>query len=368
MKALSPILYGKRNKSKVFASINSIAIAVMFLFILYNILQSMTNTEYRNSIPKYRNAAEITSYGQDSANDFLIKQINENENIERLISTRFDYTLRITFPGSQDQSVVKPLKKDDVNYFMNKEGIKLVEGRLPKEGTKEIAINKNVAMNRNIKIGDLVGDSINKFDSLPGEYKIVGVLESEAFISIVQANDGDFNSFYAFAKDGKEDSFEKYINSLPKDKLNITTEASAYKHFKSVMGALRVIDIIAILSIVVMVVTVGSSKYAQYYNRKDEFGVLNAIGYNKHFILSKTLKEVSLTNAVGFVIGIVISLIISILMKKFFWNPMGADGCLFTMKGLIVAFFIPMFTILFSIIPINNLINRLDPIRMIEKN
>ncbi len=366
MKALSPVLYGKRNKSKVFASINSIAIAVMFLFILYNILQSMTNTEYRNSIPKYRNAAEITSYGQDSGDDFLIKQINEN--VERLVSTRFDYTLRITFPGSQDQSVVKPLKKDDVKYFMNKEGIKLVEGRLPKEGTKEIAINKNVAMNRNIKLGDLVGDSINKFDSLPGEYKIVGVLESEAFISIIQANDEVFNSFYAFAKDGKEDSFEKYINSLPKDKLNITTEASAYKHFKSVMGALRVIDIIAILSIVVMVVTVGSSKYAQYYNRKEEFGVLNAIGYNKHFILSKTLKEVSMTNVVGFVSGLLIALIISILMKKFFWNPMGADGCLFTMKGLIVASFIPMFTILFSIIPINNLINKLDPIRMIEKN
>lgn len=45
----------------------------------------------------------------------------------------------------------------------------------------------------------------------------------------------------------------------------------------------------------------------------------------------------------------------------------GAVGVFFSLKALIITLYIPLFTSLFSFIPVNNMINKIDPISMIEK-
>ena len=112
----------------------------------------------------------------------------------------------------------------------------------------------------------------------------------------------------------------------------------------------------------------GSSKYAEFFNRKEELGLLNALGYSKSIILKRAFSEVVIINFLGFLLGIALGYIVSAINTKVIWQPCGAKGFLFTIKGLSVATFVPLFTTLFTIIPINNLINKLDPIKMIEKN
>lgn len=262
---------------------------------------------------------------------------------------------------------------------MEKLGIKLVEGNLPEEGKNEIAVNKDIAKNRHLKIGDKVGDGVNRFDSIPGVYKITGLLDSEPTISLLSANDSIYPGykneqmilkmgFYVFPKDGKKAAMDTYMESLPKSKADISTMSIVSKDFERNLGSLKVIDVISILAIVVMVVTVGSSKYAQYINRKEELGLLNAVGYNKSQILIRTSKEVIIVNLLGFIFGAALGIIMSYGLAGGLWEPVGAKGFLYTTKGLIEGALVPLFTILFSIIPINNLINKLDPIKMIEKN
>jgi ABC-type antimicrobial peptide transport system permease subunit len=378
MKPLSPILYSKRNKKKIFASINAVMLAVLFLYVLYTFSQTLMSMQWRNHIPVYKKAASVMNYDQNPIDKKLIKSITDNESVERIIPTIFDYGIRYSIPGAADSAEALPIRIADRDYFMRKLGIKLIAGELPREGLKEIAINKDIAKNRNVKIGDMVGDSVNKFDDLPGEYLVVGLLSSDTLVSILSVNESiypDYKdeahimelSFYVFPKAGKKAVLDKYISSLPKDKVRISTEDSVMKQFQRSSAALKVIDIIAILSIIVMVITVGSSKYAQYINRKEELGLLNAIGYNKNQILVKTFKEVVAINLFGFILGILLGIMVSLGLDKSLWSPKGAAGLLYTNKGFIVAMFVPMFTILFSIIPINNLINKLDPIKMIEK-
>jgi ABC-type antimicrobial peptide transport system permease subunit len=378
MKPLSPILYSIRNKKKIFASINSVMLAVLFLYVLYTFSKTLMEMQRRNHLPIYKNLVSVMSYNQNPIDKKLIKSITSNENVERIIPTIFNYGIRYSILGAADSSIALPIRIADRDYFMKRQGIRLILGELPREGLKEIAINKDIAKNRNIKLGCKVGDSVNKFDDLPGEYVVVGLLESEALISILSVNENIYPnykdkdyimgiSFYVFPKEGKKAALDKFISSFPKDKVTVTTEAGAFKHFERVSGALKVIDIIAILAIIVMVITVGSSKYVQYINRKEELGLLNAIGYNKNQILGKTLKEVVSINVFGFLLGILLGAIASLGLDKGLWSPRGVTGLLYSSKGFIIAMFVPLFTILFSIIPINSLINKLDPIKMIEK-
>jgi ABC-type antimicrobial peptide transport system permease subunit len=379
MKPLSPILYSKRNKKKIFTSINAVMLAVSFLLILYSFTESIMVMEARNGLPVYEKAAVMMNYEQKLINKKIIKEIKGNENVDQVVPTIFNYSIRFKIPGANDRALAVPIRIKDRTYFMDKLGIKLVVGDLPREGQKEIALNKDIAKNRNIKLGDKVGDSIYKFDNLPGEYTVTGLLDSEDLISLLSVNDSIYPNykdenhimgigFYAFAKDGRKAELDKYVSAFPQNEVIAKTQESVLKHFEKTSSALKVMDIIAILSIIVMVITVGSSKYAQYINRKEEFGLLNAMGYNKNQILAKTFKEVVTTNLIGFLLGIALGVGVSFFLDKSLWSPCGVTGVLFTNKGFVVSTFVPMFTILFSIIPINTLINKLDPIKMIEKN
>lgn len=379
MKPLSPLLYSKRNKKKVFASINAVMLAVSFLYILYSFTNTIMSMEMRNGIPIYKNAAVVMNCQGKPIESSLIKEIKNNENVERVVPTIFNYKLRYKIPGVSDRASAVPIRNDDINYFMEKLGIKLIAGDLPKEGLKQIAINKDIAKNRGVKIGDKVGNNVNQFDSLPGEYEVVGLIDSESLISILSVNNSIYpnynneeaafgTSFYVFSKEGKKTAMDKYISSLPNDKVRYEIEKTIKEHAEKASSSLKVMDIIAILSIIVMVINVGSAKYAQYLNRKEELGLLNAVGYNKEQILYKTFKEVVIVNLIGFVLGIIGGFITSYLINKGLWEPNGARGFLYTAKGFVVSVFVPLFTILFSIIPINNLVNKLDPIKMIEKN
>ncbi|HEY5561118.1 MAG TPA: ABC transporter permease [Clostridiaceae bacterium] len=379
MKPLSPLLYTKRNKRKIFASINAVTLAVAFLYILYGFTSSILSMEERAHVLFYKKAASISSFEQKPIDKSLIEDISKNKNVDRIVASNFNYGIRFEIPGASDSAVAVPLRSADVDYFMKAQGIKLIQGNLPKEESQEVAVNKDIAKNRKLKIGDKIGDSINKFDSIPGEYLVVGILDSEALTSILSANDSilpDYKneeivlsrSFYVFPKAGKKASMDAYISKVDKTRVVVATEETSNKAFERKLGALKVLDVISILSIIVMVVTVGSTKYAQYINRKEELGLLNALGYNKRNILFRTFKEVVITNAIGFILGIGLGVIMQLFNSKRLWEPLGVRGFLFTTKGFVVAILVPLFTILFSIIPINNLINKLDPIKMIEKN
>lgn len=379
MKPLSSSLYNIRNKRKILTSINAVMIAVCFIHVLYAFTQSIITMVNRNDVAAYKKAAIVMNYGEKPIDRGLIKAIERNGNVERVVPTPIGYGIRFSIPGDSDRAVAFPIRPVDRDYFMKKYGIQLILGEMPREGQNEIAINKDVAKNRKIKIGDKVGDGVYQFDNLRGEYTVVGMLDSESLISILSSNNNIFpdykneeaileRSFFVFPRQGKKAAMDQYIESLPKDKVDTYTESIFLKHLEKNLGALRVIDIISILSIIVMVVTVGSSKYAQYINRKEELGVLNALGYTKAQILNRTLIEVVVVNFIGFILGIVLGIILSYGLTKGLWEPQGGEGFLFTVKGFVVSAFVPLFTILFSIIPINNLINKLDPIKMIEKN
>lgn len=379
MKPLSSSLYNIRNKRKILSSINAVMVAVCFIHILYSFTQGILYMVDRNSSATYKKAAIVMQYGDKPIDKALIKVINENENVERVIPTPIGYGIHFNLPGNSDRAAALSLRPVDRDFLLKKYNIKLIAGRLPREGQNEIAISKAIAKNRELKLGGKVGDGINEFDNLPGVYTVVGILDSYSLLSILSANESIFpdyrnknvilgRNFLVFPKPDRKAAMDRFLEQLPKDNVDVSTESIFLKHLEKNLGALRVIDIISILSILVMVITVGSSKYAQYINRKEELGVLNALGYSKLQILNRTFKEVVTINLIGYLLGIALGILLSYGLGKGIWEPKGGKGFLFTAKGFFVSSFVPLFTILFSIIPINNLISKLDPIRMIEKN
>lgn len=374
MKVLSIFNYSRKNRDKVISSIIPVLIAVAFLYLINTFVKSIDESLYKLRISSYKYHATVIACD----NENIIEEVKNNENVERLVPFMW-YGIKYKISGSLTFGYAVALKDENMNYFLEKESIQVMNGRLPEKDKKEIAVNYLVAKNKKITIGDKVGNALDKFDGINGEYKVVGILKSENMLSVISFNDEiskDYNDkekslnrgVLVFPKEDKIDEVNKFIENLPKEEGIYETLNTLNERFHKETGCLEILDVISILSIFLMVITVGSSKYIEFFNRKEEIGILNAIGYNKKQILKRAALEVLVVNAISYVLGLILGIGVSYLVKMNIFQSAGAVGVVFDKKALVVSLYIPLFTILFTIVPINAVINTLNPIDMIENN
>lgn len=374
MKVLSILNYSRENKTKIISSIIPVLIAVSFLYLINTFVKSIGDSLYKLSISSYKYHATIMSFD----NEDIYKKVKNDKNVERVVPFML-YGIKYTIPGNLTFADVVGLKTEDMGYFLEKESIQVHYGRLPKEGEKEIAVNYLVARNKKITIGDNVGNGIDKFDGINGNYKVVGILEGGSMTSIVSFNneilkdyeDGEKSlsrGILVFPKNNNINEVNKLVESLPKGEAVYDTLNTLDERFYKDMASIELLDVISILSIFLMVITVGSSKYVEFFNRKEEIGILNAIGYKKREILRRAVLEVMIVNTISYILGLFLGIVLSYWMKRNIFEQVGAVGVVFDKKALFVSLYVPLFTTLFTVVPINAMINKLDPIDMIENN
>lgn len=377
MKPLSALNYSKNNKKKLITSVLSIMVAVSFLFILQTFIKSLYNTFYEINTNPYNTHIRIFTVEKDrQIPESIINELKNNSDVEKIIPF-IPYTTRYIVPGSLSTTDILGVRTEDMEYLMQKHNITLKEGRLPLEGNKEVALDLRVAKNKNVKLGDKIGNSINKNDTLDGEYTVVGLLEEKDFISLMPYNPSTMplkinetsllqKATLVFPKENKLNRVDKLVSSYSKSEVRAFSLSEVLKLFNNYMSILKTLDMICIIAIIVMVISVGSSKFVQFYSRKQEFGVLNALGYTKIEIMRKTFMEILLVNTLGFFLGIGFGVLVSFLISIAVFTSIGAISVFFCSKAFLIALFIPLFTTLFIFIPVNRMINNLDPIVMIE--
>lgn len=377
MKPLSALNYSKNNKKKLITSTVSIMVAVLFLFVFQTLIKSLYNTLYELNTNSYNTHIRIFSVERDhQISENIINEIKNNSNVEKIIPF-IPYRTLYTIPSSMTSTEVLGIRVEDMDYMMQKHKITLKEGRLPLEGHKEVALDSRVAKNKAAKLGDKIGNSINKNDSLDGEYTVVGLLEGKGFISLMPYNTSTAplelsetsllqKSALIFPKENKLNQVDKLVSSYSKSEVNSFTLSEIIKLVNASSSVVKTLDMICIIAIIVMVISVGSSKFVQFYSRKQEFGVLNALGYTKIEIMKNAFMEILLVNTLGFILGIGFGVLVSFFAFNALFTSIGAISVFFCSKAFLIALFIPLFTTLFIFIPVNRMINNLDPIIMIE--
>lgn len=378
MRPLSVFSYNRNNKMKFLTSIIPVAVAVSFLYILITFAKGAQLSIYR-TILNFRNYSLCLPYLKERGiSEGLVVKIKSDRNVEKIIPIR-KYGIQYDIPYENAVTKLLAVKNEDMDYFLGKSHDKIIQGRLPEDGKNEIAVHYYEAKNQNIKLNDIVGGKQCKLTDIKGEYKVVGILGGENLVSVLSANNESMpnyentgkaalNGFIAFPKNGRIDEMNKFLEKLPGRQITVETLNNLNDEFNKFKEGSGIINILIIGSIFLMVVTVGSSRYVQFFNRKEELGILNAIGYSKKKILKRALIEIFQINAVSYLLGIAMGTYTSFLIKKYVLETSGSIGIIFDLGAFIISLYIPLFTALFTVIPINLMINKLDPISMIEEN
>lgn len=276
----------------------------------------------------------------------------------------------------------------DYDNYLSHLNLQLTQGRLPKKGANEIAVSDGLMKNRGFKIGDDVGDEINKNENLSGNYKIVGILGSidKGAIPLYTAI-GNFDTikdglgaitttYIVHPKPGQTEGLAKIYDALPKllkakssnGKVYVTTYEIQSEYMSSTTSAINmVIWLIIIIVSIVLTIAITLFSMMNLLRRVGEFALLNAIGYSKGYVIRRSLIEAIGQVIVAWIVGLGLTLLVYNLVNTYIFQPKGYSDLTIGALELQFSLPVPIAVIICSVFVVLWKLGRMDSIAIIEK-
>jgi putative ABC transport system permease protein len=273
----------------------------------------------------------------------------------------------------------------------------VIEGRLPAPRTNEIIVAKAVALNHGLNIGDtiklphyiLYGAEQAIIFGEPVEMEIVGLLErgsptrggqslsNEMWMSFASyefmSNHESVSSrrirLFVIPTEGNKVELDRWLEKNVASKQTIvSTYASRYIEISEMLRNLTLsftaieigIALIAAISVAVM-------NYILFTQRREEFGILNALGGNRPWLVMRTAKEIGSIVAFAWLISVAIYGVGLALIQAAVYAPKGIQLNILNPIPWLFTVPIPLTIILTSAGTIAWVLIKLDPVTIIER-
>jgi len=232
--------------------------------------------------------------------------------IERVIVCRFTPANVKSIVGKWPFGILG-MKPDDLQYYMKKLGVKKLDGRLPEPGKPEAVISEPVARNLHLKLGSVIIGPDGQENYSPKHVKIVGIADTREWF---MANDIEYQRQYHFPPLDNVMFFTE--NFKTQEKL----DRWATDHFKGQRAQVfayhmlekqtedmfnilyKILNVVILTLVIVITFMMGMLINIYQSQRIQEFGLLQAIGYTKRQLLTRSLRESVLVVLLGWSLGV----------------------------------------------------------------
>lgn len=272
--------------------------------------------------------------------------------------------------------VVLALNQNDMDYYFNRMGSKLVEGRKPKPGEPEAVVSANVARNLGLKIGSVLMSPDMTESYSPYEVKVVGIANGENWFALTSIEYHSANHFppvdsiLVFAKNPADQP--KLDAWADKHFAGWRTQLFTYRELEEqadTMFAILYQILNVVIGTLVVVITIMMGMLINIYlgQRVQEFGLLQALGHSKRKILSRVLTETGIVVIGGWVLGLVGSYVLLMVVKRvlmdpnaFALDPMDLSAYMYSLPVPIAIFTVAVATVLHRF-------RAFDPVGIVER-
>ncbi|MDP4094681.1 MAG: ABC transporter permease [Bacillota bacterium] len=369
-KPLSFYKYYRNNLKKTVTITLALIFSVFMVIIFQSITYAVNEPTRLGDVGLTQNVTLIYPSDDGKIDNNLLESIKNNPLADRLIPVYYLNTYYNHFFGTCNIMVLFP-ESNEFNYIFDKLKLKLIQGKMPQPGKREIIIDYRLAKNKNKKLGDYIGKEVNPGEKIPGKFKVVGITDGSCITCLSYADDGKIaglKGLIAVPKENQLDKFNLEYKDTNDNKANIWSKDKAEKRYNQNAQSLnKLFGIMSIAVIFVISFASGNSSYAQYFSRRYEFGILQSLGFTKAQILLRAAKEICLMNITGFIGGIALGLGAGFVLGKTFFEPHGYPFVLLQQNALIKAVTIPVCTAIFGLIPAGWLLSKIDPLTVVEK-
>jgi ABC-type antimicrobial peptide transport system permease subunit len=276
---------------------------------------------------------------------------------------------------------------EDLAYLVELYGLELEEGRLPRPNSNEIVIPKVAAQNRKLRVGDAIGNRDqpvhNDAPTLPSEFVVSGIfagaasLEEDNWLSFVSFEyvsnhqEWDTNlSLLVVPKAGQRAILDNWLENEIKDGIlvDVTTYSSELAdEQRETRTMIMIVSMMESVIAVVAAIALAGLNYLFISQRQSEFGVLNALGFDRAKLVWRTVRETVFTTGLAWFSSVVLCGIALLLLMMGLYAPMGLRLNFFNPIPWLYTLPIPIAVLIATAGTTAWILSKLDPVAIIER-
>jgi ABC-type lipoprotein release transport system permease subunit len=381
---LASTTFYQRHVRQAVALIGTMALMIVGTALLVFILQASTNVMQQPPLTPLKPVSRISQKGLPLETT-VIAQIRSHPAADRTIPVYVFSPLDISIPPMLTNYPVEAygVMVDDMTYLMELYGLELAEGHLPRPHTNELVIPWVVAQNRNIKVGDVIGDRAHPIypdaPKVPSELVVSGIFapdedswlsfSSLEFINAYQDHWTSDTSLLVVPKAGQRATLDSWLESqLAGERRTVLTYGNQQSWWQDAANTLLfTISLMeSIIALVAALALVGLN-YLFVAQRQAEFGVLNALGFGRLQLVARIVSETLFTTGAAWLAGVLGCILIVLYMQHGLYEPVGLRLDFFNPTPWLFTLPVPAAVLAVSAATISRTLSRLDPVAIIER-
>jgi ABC-type lipoprotein release transport system permease subunit len=278
------------------------------------------------------------------------------------------------------------VSENDMRVLVDLYGVQLEEGRLPRPHSNEIVLSEAIAMNRGLRVGDRIGRPAYEYDlRIPTEMVVVGILSrpgqdsresdlwtgfaSYEYLRSHELYSSNPVSLLVIPTEGRKGELDGWLEeNIASEQTAVRTyEAQLREHRRTIQTMLLLFAIVEGVIAVVAAIALAVLSYTFFAQRREEFGILHAMGHSRPWLVVRTLGEAVSIVAVAWLLGAAVCLAGLVYMQTNVYAPKGLALDLFSPAPWLFTLPMPLAVVAVSGGLVGWMLARLDPVSIIER-
>ena len=383
MNPLSPLTYYRRHKKNALLLVALITLATVVLYAIVGVLDSLImqlDFSYLSRISRVRpDTGQALELG-------VVPQIQAHPDVARVV---WDNGLTIAVPtlGGIDAMHLMGVPQNDVQYSMERCGVRLKEGRLLEPRANEFMLSEETARALGLELGDRIDRSIdgNYYENVLEPLMLVGILEGDPAASSGPSVRVGFVSYeyleghelYAprivsvlvVARDGRKEAVDYFLETTI---ASARTEVDTYRDVVELAAQARrflylTFGVVNCLVGVAVAVVVGVINQIELTRRVSELGLLNALGHHRNKLIRRLTLETAAVAGLGWGAGLILALLILSWLKAHVYYARGMELDLANLMPLWFVIPVPLMVVVLAVFSLRCLFARFDAVAIVER-
>jgi ABC-type antimicrobial peptide transport system permease subunit len=384
---LASTTFYQRHKRRAVLLIGTIALMIVGTALLVFILEASTDA-MRPPLNGLKRTS-LVSPRRQPLETAVMAQIRAHPAVERTIPIHMLSPLEISVPlllyGFPVETYA--ITAEDMAYMVDLYDLKLAEGELPRPNTNEIVIPWAAAQNRDIQVGDVIGDYAHPIypdaPTLPSELVVSGIFGpaedpaedtwfgfmSQEFVNSYRSDWKTDLSLVIVPKAGQKATLDAWLeNEIAGERRTVRTYGEQQAWYQETMNmVLFTFSLLEGIIALVAALALAGLNYIFIAQRQAEFGVLNALGFGRLQLVWRTVRETLFTTSVAWVVGLIGCAAILLGLQHALYAPIGLSLNFFNPTPWLYTLPVPVAVLAVSAGAVGWALSRLDPVAVIEK-
>lgn len=376
LKPLAPGTYLVRNASKTLPLTAVIVLAVMLVCGIIALINSIPDS-IRNVYSYSKEVLGVTPRGDPTMTGHYVNLVKKGTPvpIERVMICRASPTEVKSIVGNWP-FLMLGLSQGDMRWYLERQGSKGIQGRLPRAGKPEALVSRPVALNLKLKLGSIVqGPKLDDSYS-PKPVKVVGIANTDRWLML---NSIEYQRAYHFppidfamiaARNLHDQSIlDRWAeNRFKGEHVQMWAYHQIDKRTREMFATLyTILDVVILTLAIVITIMMGMLMNIYQSQRLVEFGLLQAIGYTKRQLVRRVTLESIAVVAWGWLFGLFAAFLLLVLAKLVLMDPNAYALNLFDPVAYAYTLPLPIAIMLVAIGTVWLRFRRFDPVAVVER-